>query len=404
MSVGNKGAVGESKPSLVVLGVYTASEGYPNTLYRIQGLRETFSLTEVSMPMWPSHERSGLWSAANPLLGAARALRAHVSIVVRYLMLPRPSRAYVPYPAVFVLLSLSFMPGWMRPGRVVADAFISVYDTIVNDRKLLPADSWRARLLKWAERRAYGVADKVVVDTAQNAAFYAGLFQMPESRFIPIALSTNEADYLPVPYRRSASGCRVLFIGTLVPLQGVDTILAAAAQLSHRHDIRFRIIGEGQDSKFIRARVGSGLANVEWEQRWQSPQALATEIAEADICLGIFGSGDKAQRVCPFKLYAYASVGRAVVTGDTTWLRSASVEYGENPFSAVPVGDADALSERIESLADNPALRTELAKRSRAFYAAMLDNRHALAELNACLMGESSDGSNAGAKGVPSQA
>lgn len=396
--------VGESKPSLVVLGVHTASEGYPNTLYRLRGLREFFDSTEVNMPMWPLQERSGLRSATKPWLGAARALRAHASIIWRYLTLPRPRRVYVPYPALFVLLCLSFMPRWMRPGRVVADAFISVYDTIVNDRKLIPADSWRARFLKWAERRAYGVADKVVVDTAQNAAFYAGLFGLPESRFVAIALATNEADYLPVPYRASTNGCRVLFIGTLVPLQGVDTILAAAAQLAHRHDIHFRIIGDGQDSRFIRARAESGLKNVEWEQRWQSPQVLATEIAEADVCLGIFGSGDKAQRVCPFKLYAYGSVGRAVVTGDTMWLRSASAEYGETPFSAVPVGDPEALAARIENLADAPALRAELAQRSHAFYMARLDNRHALAELNACLMDGSSEDSQSGARGVPSKA
>lgn len=393
----------ESKPGLVVLGVHTASEGYPNTSYRLLGLRETFDLTEVNRPMWPPQDRSGLRSATNPWRGAARALRAHASIIRQYLAIARPARAYIPYPSVFVLLCLSFMPRKMRPGHVVADAFISVYDTIVNDRRLLAPAGWRARLLRWAERRAYRQADKVVVDTPQNQSFYAGLFRLPESKFVPIALSTNETHYFPVPYRGLAGDCRVLFIGTMVPLQGIETILAAAARLSHRRDIRFRIFGEGQDSSFVRAGIEAGL-DIEWEQGWQSPQVLAEEIAQADICLGIFGSGNKAQRVCPLKLYAYASVGRAVVTGDTDWLRSASSEHGEQPFSAVPVGDSGALAARIEELADTPALREELARRSQAFYAARLGNRSALAELSASLLEGSSASRRPDASDVPAKA
>ena len=58
-------------------------------------------------------------------------------------------------------------------------------------------------------------------------------------------------------------------------------------------------------------------ANVEWERGWQSAEALAAAIRAADICLGIFGAGDKAQRVWPLKNYSYIAVGRDLISDDT---------------------------------------------------------------------------------------
>jgi glycosyltransferase involved in cell wall biosynthesis len=166
----------------------------------------------------------------------------------------------------------------------------------------------------------------------------------------------------------------------MVPLHGMETILEAASLLSERPDIHFKLIGDGQDAPLVEARLRTHMPHLEWERAWQPSQRIAEEISRADICLGIFGAGDKAQRVCPFKIYAYASIGRAVITGDTLCLRD-TVELAGEIFASVPVNDAAALAAKIVQLANDPALRTKLASSSRQFYGNHLSNQAALAQL-----------------------
>lgn len=375
-----------TQDSLLVLGVHLKSEGYPNTLYRLRDLEASgqFRMVEINVPMWNqgtqhhyvfSRLTRGIWQASI----------AHIVVMARYLTSKRPERIYVPYPGVFVLFLLSCLPARLRPQRVVADVFISLYDTIVLDRRLLKQDGISARILKWVEWRAYVYADKLVVDTQQNARFLCSLFGLPEAKIAVTPLSIDETNFKCTPYHPRHGICRVLFVGTLVPLHGVGTILEAARLLSGRADIHFKLIGDGQDAPLVEAGLRTPL-QLEWEREWQSSGRIAEEISQADICLGIFGAGDKTQRVCPFKIYAYASVGRAIITGETDWLKETTGRLSCEPFANVPVNDAVALAAKIAQLADDPALRTKLAASSHEFYQTHLGNRYALEKLTSCLL------------------
>lgn len=368
-------------PALLVMGVHLKSEGYPNTLHRLHDLEASglFRMSEINVPMW-SESTQNRHGFSRLTRNAWRAAIAHVAVAIRYLAMKRPERVYVPYPAVFVLFLLSWLPSWRRPRHVVADAFISLYDTIVLDRRLIRQDGIAARLLKRIERRAYVCADKLVVDTLQNARHLRSLFGLPEAKLVAVPLSTDEVHFRYAPYRPSHGICRVLFVGTMAPLHGVETILEAAHLLSERPDIRFRLIGDGQDAPKVEARLRTPMPYLEWERAWQSSQRITEEISRADICLGIFGAGDKAQRVCPFKIYAYASVGRAIITGETLWLGE-SAKLPEEAFASVPVNDAAALAARIIQLAKSPMLRAKLAASSRQFYENHLSNQAALSQL-----------------------
>ena len=266
-----------------------------------------------------------------------RAIIAHVIVISRYLNSPRPELIYVPYPSVFVIFLLSWLPQGVRPCRIVTDVFISLYDTIVFDRQLLNQNGWSARLLRWIEKRAYGFADKLVVDTPQNARFLCELFGLPEERVIVIPLSTNEIDFKYTPYYPKTSYCRVLFVGTLVPLHGIETILEAIRLVSKRSNIHFKLIGNGQDAPIVEAWLRAYSLPLTWEKEWQPSNRLAEEISQADICLGIFGAGNKTQRVCPFKMYAYASMGRAIINGETEWLKDTTGRLSYEPFASIPL-------------------------------------------------------------------
>ena len=213
------------------------------------------------------------------------------------------------------------------------------------------------------------------------------LFDLPKSKFIAIPLSTDEINFVHRPYAPSASpACKVLFIGTLVPLHGISVILEAIRLLSAESHIQFKLIGDGQDAHLIEAWKNQHGINIDWERKWQSSPQLAEEIAEADICLGIFGTGDKTQRVCPFKIYAYASTGRPIITGRTSWLVDAMGSLPEEAIASVAVADAAALAAKIKYLASAPKQRSELAENGNTYYQERLTNQSALTLLAACIL------------------
>jgi len=374
-------------PQLAVIGVHASSEAYPNTLHSLQGLRNHFDINEIDVPLFP--REGGAMCARGGLLSKAwKLVSAHARVIAKGLaMRPRPVRVYVPYPAPILLYAWSFVPRGLRPRRIVADAFISLFDTVVNDRGLLRPTDWRARILWRIERRAYGIADAVVVDTGQNADFYASLFRLPRELFVAIPLATNERDFTLSPQPVHRGTCNVLFIGTLIPLHGISTIVGAARLLAGRKDIRFTIVGTGQQADILELAFREG-GNITWDREWKTPAQLASCIRQADICLGVFGASPKTQRVCPYKVYAYASMGRPIITARTSWLEQAAAEFGQMPFMTVTAADASALAAEIVRLADDEALRGAMASRAGEFYDAVLANQVAMARLRACILGE----------------
>lgn len=359
----------QSKPLLLIWGVHRDTDGYPNTRYRLQFLRglEEFDVKEIVRPIHIPNWGKKL-GKLGPIIPSLTSLYSHIHILWQYIILRRaPHVLYVPYPAILALAMLDFIPQKLRPREIIADAFISIYDTVVNDRKLLEPPSIPARILHALERKAYHQADHIVVDTEQNADFLRNEFNLNASKVTAIPLSTNEVAYHSTPYLPGKS-CHILFIGTMIPLHGISTILATAKLLETVTAIQFRLIGSGQEGYKVKQAMANGATNLEWITHWQSAEQLANEIAQADICLGIFDSGDKAQRVCPFKLYAYSAVGRAVVTAQTSWVHTATSNLEYEPFATVNAMDPEALAEKISDLLQHPEARKAYATNARKFY------------------------------------
>ena len=369
---------------LLIIGAHLKAEGYPNTLFRLRQLADSklYDVTEINFPIWTTNgeTHSGIFRLLRTIW---RTIVAHARIVWCYFKLKRPKYAYVPYPSTFLLFVFSLFPRKILPELIVADVFISLYDTVVLDRLLLAEKGWVARLLKWVEQRACNCADIVIVDTEENKIFLCALFKLVETKVIAIPLATDEGNFQFARYQPNAETCRVLFVGTFVPLHGIAIILEAIRLIPSTANIAFKLIGDGQDARLVEQWESRNGKLFEWERRWQSSAQLADEIAKSDICLGIFGWGDKTQRVCPFKIYAYAAVGRPIITGNTEWLLNTHCILGKEIIAGVAVNDPAALARKIMELAISPLQRTRMAQDSFRFYRDHLANEHATERINA---------------------
>jgi glycosyltransferase involved in cell wall biosynthesis len=254
---------------------------------------------------------------------------------------------------------------WRCP--LVLDLFISLDETVIEDRELIAPGSLMARALGRLDRAACRAADLVLADTTAHARYFRDALGVPAARLAVVPVGAPDSFALAGP-EPVGEATEVLYFGQYIPLHGVEHILGAAARLVHRPDIRFTLVGDGQmaASMLSQARAAR-LGNVRFVRGWLPEAALIERyVAPANICLGLFGAGAKAGRVVPSKVFAALAACRAVVTAETPAAR----EILTDGVSArlVPPADPEALAAAVLELADDPDRRRAIAAAGHALW------------------------------------
>jgi glycosyltransferase involved in cell wall biosynthesis len=316
--------------------------GYPRNAQVISCLRRAgVQVAERHEPVWDGARES--WRAGPVTL--ARLLAAEARL------LRRPTEPFdvlvVGYPGHIDL------PAARRAARgrpVVFNPLVSLADTFVADRRRFRPGSPAARVLRAIDRRALRAADLVVADTEAHAAFLAGLAGLPPDRIAVCLVGAEERLFRPGWKRRDPFTC--LFVGKLIPLHGLETILAAARLAP---ELTFRVVGSGQLERLLADRPD----NVEWVP-WVDYERLPGELHAAGCALGIFGRSDKAARVIPNKAFQALACGTPLVTADTPAARE--LLNDEQDALLVPAGDPKSLAAALRRLADDSALAKRLSR------------------------------------------
>jgi glycosyltransferase involved in cell wall biosynthesis len=325
----------------------TYERDYPRNAQVISCLRRAgVTVDEVHVPVWERERHR--WNAG--AIAAARLALAETELFTRK---ARDCDALiVGYPGHFDL------PAARRAAKgrpIVFNPLVSLADTFVADRRRFPAHSLAARLLETADRRAFAAANLVVADTRAHANFFATLAQTPvEVCFVGAEERVFRPGWKPL------AEFTVLFVGKLIPLHGVDVVLAAALLAP---ELRFRIVGTGQLQHLLADRP----ANVE-HVPWVEYERLPEELYRASCALGIFGTTAKAQRVIPNKAFQALACATPLVTADTPAAHELLVD-GQSAL-LVPPGDPAALAEALRRLAADAELSGTLSVKGRAVFEA----------------------------------
>jgi glycosyltransferase involved in cell wall biosynthesis len=304
-------------------------------------------VVEHHVPVWEGREHK--WS-----LGARSALRLAAA---EARLLARRAReeldvVLVGYPGH---LDMTAARRAARGRPVVLNPLVSLSDTFVEDRGRFRRGSAPARALARIDHHAFASADVVVADTEAHAERFR---ELGAKRVEVCLVGAEERLFKPPWAPPDEFAC--LFVGKLIPLHGLDTILAAARIAP---ELPFRVVGSGQLEPLLANRS----ANVEWIP-WVEYELLPDELHGAGCAHGIFASSPKAQRVIPNKVFQALACGTPVITADTPAAREL-LDDGKSAL-LVPPGDARALAAALRRLAGDRGLARKIGDGGHAAYQA----------------------------------
>ncbi|MEO6593759.1 MAG: glycosyltransferase family 4 protein [Planctomycetota bacterium] len=343
-------------------GAWDEGPGYPRTASLVKGLEAGgVRVRKCRLPGLGTNKQRLLrspwrWPAA---WWTQLRQRREVARNVRTLTAEqRPRCIVVPYPGhtlVATVKAASEVP-------VVLDLFLSAYDTVVEDRRLVAPGSLAAAWLRRLDTRACAAADLVLVDTPSNAAYMAELTGLPAERFAWLPVSDPSACAVPAVWQASSDGVlRLLFFGTGVPLHGLRILLDAVATVPGVH---LTLVG---GTPADREHAGRSLGDrLQLEPSFVSGARLQELMAQSQLVAGVFGNGGKTQRVVPFKVVHALAAGRPVLTADTpaicAWLDGCGAVF------LVPAGNVVAVAQQLRELVLQPGQLETAAALARAAY------------------------------------
>ena len=274
-----------------------------------------------------------------------------------------PSFGHRDVPLAAILGKIAVVP-------VLFDPLVSRWDTQVGDLGRLKPGTLSALRVRWSDRMALAIADRVLCDTWEHGDLFSNEFRVPRPKLSRVPVGADRFTF-QLGERRAGrprvGPLEVVYVGGYLPLHGVPTVVDAATEILRRRGPRFAtfsLIGDGMTLPRVRRDVAArGLVNVRFFERMPYEEAMC-RLAEADLGLGIFGQSPKSARVVPHKVFQSLALGVPTITR-----RSAAIaEFfrDEEQIVLVPPGDGAALARAIEALADDPARRERIGAQGRA--------------------------------------
>jgi glycosyltransferase involved in cell wall biosynthesis len=357
-----------SEKPLTVCYFGTYRENYSRNQMMMAGLRMNgVTVKDCHETLWHGIEdrvrvASGAWKEPGFW---RRFIVAYWHLLKKYLKIGDYDVMVVGYPGQFDVL-LARVLTWLNRKPLAWDIFMSIY-LITIERGLDQQSKLSAGMLKFIERLALKLPNRLILDTSQYEAWFTHTYWMKAERFRLVPTGADDRIFSPQTDVLAGDGtCKVLYYGTFIPNHGVMYMVEAAKILASHAEIRFELIGSGPELEKAKEYVANQeLANVEFIE-WMDKQELKMHIQQADICLGAFGTTPQSMMTIQNKIYEAAAMRKALVSGDSPAIRQAFT-HGQDIYLCERA-NGQALAEAILILWKNPLMRGQIAQAGYVLY------------------------------------
>ena len=231
--------------SVLMCGTFDPNFGRNRQLLRLME-SHNIAVNVKSYSLWSSNKVADV--RQGKVQRALRAVSVYGQMIVALLgqtLNPRrrPSVVLVPHPCQFDAVVVGAICRMVRVPMVI-DYFVSLHETVVDDRNIVSSTSLTAKVLRSVDALSVKLATLILADTPEDVEAFAMETSTAPSKWRTVWVGADTDIYKPT-VAASSSEKVVLFYGTYIPLQGIDFIVRASLLLPN--DYRVRLIGNGQE-------------------------------------------------------------------------------------------------------------------------------------------------------------
>jgi len=244
--------------------------------------------------------------------------------------------------------------------KIIFDAFTSIYDSYVCDRKLVSRKSLKAKYYYFLDWFSCRLANRVLLDTETHIDYFVRAFKIKKEKFICLYVGSMPKIFHPRENSSKKDKFIVHFHASGIPLQGIEYVLDAAEELENVSKICFNIVGKIQAVLAVQSRLAlHNYKNVNFIAS-VSIGELAQYINQADISLGIFGNTTKTKRVVPNKVFEALACKKPIITAKTLAVQEIFTDKEHLLFCRL--ADGKDLAQKILKLKKDVNFRNQIAE------------------------------------------
>lgn len=191
---------------------------------------------------------------------------------------------------------------------------------------------------------------------------------IPPERIVALTNGVELHPYAAAPRGNVGDVFEVLYVGAVLRIRGVDTMLDACRIILDRvPGLRLSLVGPSEpgDQKWLHRRVAELELDSTVSITGELPHdEVLRRVRDADLCLFPFPRNYATEFIYPVKVLEYIAAGRTVIASDLPGVNRI-IEDGRSGILVKP-DDPQALADAIYNLWKSPELRRSLAANARA--------------------------------------
>ena len=270
----------------------------------------------------------------------------------------------------FIQFFLAKLISYIKKIPLVHDIFISKLQTIYDDREQFEERKIPKILLRiilfTIDLIECTFSDYILIDTYSHIKFFYEKYKTPLKKFRKLLVGSMDDIFYPLEKEENDDKFIVGFIGTFIPLQGVEYIIKAAKKLENDKQIVFHFIGNGQNYKESRTLASQLKIRNIFFFGFIPMKKVPKMVSKFDINLGIFGHTNKALQVIPTKVFDGMAMKKAMISMDSPAIRELFTHNED--IILCERSNPDSLAEAILKLKNDKNLREKIEENAYQLY------------------------------------
>jgi len=211
---------------------------------------------------------------------------------------------------------------------ILADFYISYYDSLVLDRKNVNKTSFKSKLLKFYDRNVIKCASKVMFLNKSERDYYLSVTNLSnnesrlKSTIVPLCVDKKKIVNMPY-YHNITKEFTICWWGSYIPLHGLQQIIEAAEILKDKNfNFKLWLFGNSEEKsidykKLISKKNLDGYTKIINNYTFQNNKLSDFLFENCDLVLGNFGCSKKAKSVLVNKVIDGIAMKSPVLTGES---------------------------------------------------------------------------------------